>query len=340
MERIVLGKTGIEVNRLGFGGIPIQRVEEDQAVETVLHAVESGVDFIDTSRAYTTSEGRIGKALARTSKRVILASKSQNKTRDGVRADLERSLKELQRDCIDLYQCHFVKDEDEYELVISSAGAFHGLLRAKEEGLIRHIGMTTHSLDLLDRVIEDGLFETIMVCFSFLEPVAREKIIPKAIKKGIGAIGMKPFSGGVIDNARLAFKYVLSQPGIVILAGVEQNRLFDENWEVFQGDYELTDEEKGEIEEIRKTYEKSFCRRCDYCQPCSEDIPIQMILGIRSMVRRMGKRVIREGWGAAAIDKARQCSECGECMERCPYELPIPELIKENIVWVDEQLKF
>lgn len=339
MERIVLGKTGIEVNRLGFGGIPIQRVEEDQAVETVLHAVESGVDFIDTSRAYTTSEGRIGKALALTSKRVILASKSQNKTRDGVRADLERSLKELQRDCIDLYQCHFVKDEDEYELVISSAGAFHGLLRAKEEGLIRHIGMTTHSLDLLDRVIEDGLFETIMVCFSFLEPVAREKIIPKAIKKGIGAIGMKPFSGGVIDNARLAFKYVLSQPGIVILAGVEQNRLFDENWEVFQGDYELTDEEKGEIEEIRKTYEKSFCRRCDYCQPCSEDIPIQMILGIRSMVRRMGKRVIREGWGAAAVDKARQCSECGECMERCPYELPIPELIKENVRWVDEQLK-
>ena len=339
MERIVLGKTGIEVNRLGFGGIPIQRVEEDQAVETVLHAVESGVDFIDTSRAYTTSEGRIGKALARTSKRVILASKSQNKTRDGVRADLERSLKELQRDCIDLYQCHFVKDEDEYELVISSAGAFHGLLRAKEEGLIRHIGMTTHSLDLLDRVIEDGLFETIMVCFSFLEPVAREKIIPKAIKKGIGAIGMKPFSGGVIDNARLAFKYVLSQPGIVILAGVEQNRLFDENWEVFQGDYELTDEEKGEIEEIRKTYEKSFCRRCDYCQPCSEDIPIQMILGMRSMVRRMGKRVIREGWGAAAVDKARQCSECGECMERCPYELPIPELIKENVRWVDEQLK-
>ena len=339
MERIVLGKTGIEVNRLGFGGIPIQRVKESQAVETVLHAVESGVDFIDTSRAYTTSEGRIGKALAQTSKRVILASKSQNKTRDGVRADLERSLKELQRDRIDLYQCHFVKDEDEYGKVISSTGAFHGLLRAKEEGLIRHIGITTHSLDLLDRVLDDGLFETIMVCFSFLEPLAREKIIPKAIEKEVGVIGMKPFSGGVIDNARLALKYVLSQPGIVILAGVEHKRLFDENWEVFQGGYELSDEEEGEVEEIRKTYEKSFCRRCDYCQPCSEDIPIQIILGMRSMVRRMGKGFIREGWGAKAIDKARQCSECGECMERCPYELPIPALIKENIEWVDEQLK-
>jgi predicted aldo/keto reductase-like oxidoreductase len=339
MERIVLGKTGIEVNRLGFGGIPIQRVEEGQAVETVLHAVESGADFIDTSRAYTTSEGRIGKALAQTSKRVILASKSQNRTGDGVRVDLERSLKELQRDCIDLYQCHHVRNDKEYNQVISPKGAFRGLLRAKEEGLIRHIGITTHSLDLLDRILEEELFETIMVCFSFLEPLARDKIIPQAIEKEIGVIGMKPFSGGVIDNARLALKYALSQPGIVILAGVEHKRLFDENWEVFQSSHELSDGEETEIEEIRKTYEKSFCRRCDYCQPCSEDIPIQMILGIRSMVRRMGKRFIREGWGAAVIDKARQCSECGECMERCPYELPIPELIKENLEWVDEQLK-
>jgi predicted aldo/keto reductase-like oxidoreductase len=339
MERVVLGKTGIEVNRLGFGGIPIQTVGESQAVETVLHAVESGVDFIDTSRAYTTSEGRIGKALAQTSKRVILASKSQDKTYDGARADLEQSLKELQRDCIDLYQCHFVKDEDEYEKVISSTGAFPGLVRAKEEGLIRHIGITSHSLDLLDRVVDEGLFETIMVCFSFLEPFASEKIIPKAIEKGVGVIGMKPFSGGVIEDARLALKYVLSQPGIVILAGVEDKRLFDENWKVFQRGHELSDGEEKEIDKIRKTYQKSFCRRCDYCQPCSEDIPIQMVLGIRSMVRRMGIGFIREGRGAAVVEKARHCSECGECMERCPYELPIPELIKENLKWVDEQLR-
>lgn len=339
MQRVVLGKTGIEVNRLGFGGIPIQRVGERQAVETVLHAVESGVDFIDTSRAYTTSERRIGKALAQTAKRVIVASKSQKKTRDGARADLERSLKELQTDCIDLYQCHHIRNDEEYNQVISSTGAFQGLVRAKEEGLIRHIGITTHSLDLLDRILDEGLFETIMVCFSLLEPLAREKIIPKAIEKGIGVIGMKPFSGGVIDNAGLALKYVLSQPGIVILAGVEDKRLFDENWEVFQGSHELSQGEEREIDEIRKAYGKSFCRRCDYCQPCSEDIPIQMILGIRSMVRRYGTRIIREGWGAKAVDRARQCSECGECMERCPYELPIPDLIKENLRWVDEQLR-
>jgi predicted aldo/keto reductase-like oxidoreductase len=339
MEGIVLGKTGLEVNRLGFGGIPIQRVDENQAVETVLHAVERGVNFIDTSRAYTTSERRIGMALHQTDKRVTVASKSQSKTSEGLREDLEKSLEELQRGSIDLYQCHFVKDYHDYEQVISSNGALEGLIKAQQEGLIGHIGITSHSLEVLDRVLDDGLFETIMVCFSFLEPLARERIMPKAIEKNVGVIAMKPFSGGIIDNARLALKYVLSQPGIMIIAGVEHKDLFDENWEVFQDSSDLDDAEKKEIEEIRKRYEKSFCRRCDYCQPCTEDIPIQIILGLPSMVKRMGKNILREGWRPKAIEKARNCSECGECMARCPYQLPIPDLIKERLRWVDEQLQ-
>ena len=339
MERTVIGKTGLEVNRLGLGGIPIQRVDESQGVETVLHAVEEGVDFIDTSRAYTTSERRIGLALKQTDKRVVLATKSHNRTSKGIQADIERSLKEFQVDYIDLYQCHFVKDENGYNQVVSSAGALEGLRKAREEGSIGHIGITSHSLDLLDRVLEDGLFETIMVCFSFLEPAAQERIIPKAIEKNVGVIAMKPFSGGIIENSRLALKYVLSQPGIVIIAGVENTALFDENWEVFQDNDKLSNAEEEEIEQIRKCYEKIFCRRCDYCQPCTEEIPIQLILGLRSIVKRMGKNTLLEDSRQKAIERARSCSECGECMTRCPYQLPIPDLIRENLQWVDEQLR-
>ena len=149
---------------------------------------------------------------------------------------------------------------------------------------------------------------------------------------------MKPFSGGVIEKASLALKYVLSQPGIVILAGVENTRLFDENWEVFQGTHKLDTGEREEIERIRELYGKTFCRRCDYCQPCTEDIPIQIILGIRSIVKRMGKDALTGSWLVKAIDKARGCSECGECALRCPYGLPIPELIRENLKWVEQQL--
>jgi predicted aldo/keto reductase-like oxidoreductase len=339
MERMIVGKTGLEVYRLGFGGIPIQRVSETQAVETVLHAIHRGVDFIDTSRAYTTSERRIGLALKQTDKKVILASKSHSRTSDAVRADLETSLKELQREYIDLYQCHFVKDDADYQKAISPGGALEALKKAKEEGLIGHIGITSHSLDVLARSVDDGLFDTLMTCFSFLEPQTRDRVIPKALEKNIGVIAMKPFSGGVIENAGLALKYVLSQPGVLVIAGVESKDLFDENWKVFQGGQGLTDKEKKEIEEIRKRYEKVFCRRCDYCQPCTEDIPIQIVLGIRSMVKRMGKGILQKGRQREAIDKARNCTECGECMTRCPYELPIPDLIKENLGWVDEQIK-
>jgi predicted aldo/keto reductase-like oxidoreductase len=335
---MVLGRTGLETYRLGFGGIPIQRVSESQAVETVYHAVQKGVDFIDTSRAYTTSERRIGLALKQTDRNVILASKSTGKTADAVRADLEISLKELQRDYLDLYQCHFVRDDADYQQVIAPGGALEALEKAKAEGLIGHIGITSHSLDVLDRSLDDGLFDPLMVCFSFLEPLAREEIIPKAAEKHVGVIAMKPFSGGFIENTRLALNYALSMPGILIIAGVEHTDLFDENWRVFQEGHSLTEAEKREITETQKRYEKVFCRRCDYCQPCSEEIPIQTVLGIRSMVKRMGKELVQKGHFWEAIDKARNCTECGLCVTRCPYELPIPDLIRENLEWVDEEL--
>jgi predicted aldo/keto reductase-like oxidoreductase len=340
MERMVIGKTGLEVNRFGFGGIPIQRVSESQAVETVLHAIEKGVDFIDTSRAYTTSERRIGLALKQTDKKIILASKSLSKTAEGARADLETSLKELQRDYIDLYQCHFVKDQAEYQKVIASGGAFEALRKAKEEGLIGHIGITSHSLEVLDLSLDTGLFETIMVCFSFLEPLAREKIIPKAAAKKVGVITMKPFSGGVIEKASLALKYVFEQPEVLVIAGVERRDLFDENWAIFQKGEKLSGDEIEEIAKMQKAYDRAFCRRCDYCQPCPEEIPIQAILGIRSMVKRMGKGILQKGSRQReAIDKARGCIGCEECKNRCPYQLAIPDLIQENLRWVDEQLK-
>jgi predicted aldo/keto reductase-like oxidoreductase len=321
MKKIVLGKTGLEVNQLGFGGLPIQRVDEMTAVETVLHAVEKGVDYIDTARGYTTSERRIGLALKQTDKRVVIGSKSHNRESDGIRADIEESLKQIQKDYIDIYKCHLVRDEDDYQKVISPGGAYEGLKRAKEEGLIGHIGISSHSLDLFEKILNDNLFEIIMTCYSFLEPAAQEKIIPMALEKGLGVIAMKSLSGGVIENPKIALKYVLSHPGIVIIPGVENKDLFDENWETYHGNLELDETEKQEMEDYLNRYDKVFCRRCDYCQPCSEEIPIQIILGMKSF----------------GIEKARNCSECEECMSRCPYNLPIPELIKKNLAWMEEQ---
>ena len=336
--KVVLGKTGMEVKRLGFGGIPIQRVDERQAVETVIHAIQRGVDFIDTSRAYTTSERRIGMALRESGKEVILATKSLEQSADAVRRDVEISLQELGREKIEIYQCHFVKDFEAYHRVTSRGGALEGLLKAREEGLIEHVGITSHNLDVLERAIDDGLFETIMVCYSFLEPKAEKTVIPRALAGDIGVIVMKPFSGGVIDNARLAIKYALALRGTVVIPGVENREIFDENWEIFLGNLTLDRKERQQIEAIQSEFDKQFCRRCDYCQPCPEGISIQHILGIKSIVKRMGSECLYGGWIKDGIDAARNCTGCGACMERCPYELPIPELIRANLEWVEDQL--
>ncbi len=338
MERMILGSTGIEAVRLGFGGIPIQRVSETQAIEVVLYALEKGINFIDTSRIYTNSEGRIGKALKETAKKAAVATKSFHRSADGIRKDIEISLKELQLDAIDLYQCHGISNEEDYRLITSPNGALSGLQKAKEQGLIGHIGITSHSLDLLVKIVDDGLFETIMVCFSFLEPAAKEKVIPKARQKGVGIIAMKPFSGGVIEAPEAALKWALSFPDILVLAGVEDKKLIDQNWNAFQGSYDLTAEEKRKIQEISREHEKQFCRRCDYCLPCPADIPIQFVLGMKSFLKRMGPAALKTPMFENMVKKAAGCTECGDCMQRCPYELPIPDMIKNSLKLADEAM--
>lgn len=336
MNRMMLGKTGIEAVRLGFGGIPIQRVSETEAIETVRYAVEKGMDFIDTSRMYTTSETRIGKALKVTDKKVAIATKSFSRSADGILKDVEISLKELQRNYIDLYQCHGISNQEEYRRITAPDGALAGLQKAKEQGLIGHIGITGHSLDVLETILDDGLFETIMVCFSFLEPAAKEKILPKAHEKQIGIIAMKPFSGGVIDAPEAALKWIFSYPDILVLAGVEDKKRIDQNWQIFQGSYDLTSVDQQAIDRICKEYDKKFCRRCDYCLPCPAEIPIQFVMGARSFLKRMGSGILQTPMFAQMVEKAENCTECGDCMTRCPYDLAIPDLIKENLALMKE----
>jgi predicted aldo/keto reductase-like oxidoreductase len=337
LQRMVLGQTGIEVLRLGFGGIPIQRVSEEEAVATVAHAIQAGVEFIDTSRMYTTSEHRIGLALARAKREVVVATKSTARTADGILADVELSRAQLQREHIELYQCHFINDVKTYEQVIGAGGALEGLQRAKRDGRIGHIGLTSHSLDMLDRALDDGLFETIMVCFGILEPQAREKIIPKARAKNIGIIAMKSFSGGEVDRADLAIRYGLAELQVLLIPGVESPELFDDNWRIFEEDLPLSAKDLDEIATLQRKYEHSFCRRCDYCQPCPEGIYIQTVLGLSQLIKRTGAENLRKGHLAANIEKARHCTQCRECVERCPYQLPIPELIQEHLAFYDAQ---
>jgi predicted aldo/keto reductase-like oxidoreductase len=333
MEKVRLGRTNLEVTRLGWGGIPIQRVEESQAVSVVRAVVGMGVELLDTARAYTNSEHRIGLALREIDKPVILSSKSQVRT-NKIYDDVRESLRQLQVKRISIYHLHNISKFEDYEKVMGPGGAYEGLKRARDERLIDHLGLTSHSLNVLERVLEENHFEVIMTCYSFLEPDAGKKVIPLARSKDVGLLTMKPFSGGVIDEAGVALRFLLSTPGIVPIPGSETLERARENWRIFIEARQLTEEDESRIKMLRQEFDRQFCRRCDYCQPCSQGINIQLMMGLKSVIKRFGNPD-EVSWIKGVVEKARDCIECGECLPRCPYQLPIPELIKKNLAWYD-----
>ena len=338
MDKVRLGRTKLRVTRLGWGSIPIQRVSEEEAVAVVKAVVEMGVDLLDTARGYTTSEARIGLALQSLQRPVILSSKSPVRT-NKIYDEVHISLKNLRVKKIHIYHLHNVSKMEDYEKVMGSGGAYEGLEKAQKEGLIEHIGLTSHSLDVLERVLRDDRFPVIMTCYSFLEPEAARRIFPLAIAKDVGILVMKPFSGGVIEKAGPALKYVLANPNIVPIPGSENVEKVRENWRIFLEGTILTEEEQAYIKALQEQMRQQFCRRCDYCQPCSQEISIQMMMGLKSVVKRFGAGADAPAWIQGVVNKARNCTECGECLPRCPYQLPIPELIKKNLEFYDQVKK-
>ena len=337
MEKVRLGKTNLTVTRLGWGGIPVQRVNESEGVSVIRAVIEMGVNLLDTARAYTNSEHRVGLALQGVDRPVFISTKSTMKS-EKIYNDVHESLKQIKVKKIDIYHLHNITTLEDYERVMGPGGAYEGLKRARDEGLIGHIGITSHSLPILERAIEDGYFEVVMACYSFLEPEAARKVLPLAKARDVGVLTMKPFSGGVIEEAGPALRYVLQTKEIVPIPGSETLERARENWRVFTEGGPLTGRDQERIEAIRKQFDRQFCRRCDYCQPCSEGINIQMAMGIKSVITRFGPMAQELKWLLDIIEKARNCTECGQCLDRCPYQLPIPDLIKENLEWYDRNV--
>lgn len=221
----LLGKTNMKVNRVGFGGIPIQRITQEETNKVINELIDKNVNFIDTARGYTISEEYIGNAIEGKREKFFIATKSMARDYESMKKDIEISLKNLKTDYIDLYQIHNLKPE-EYKTIFDENKAYKALLEAKEEGKIKYIGITSHSLETIEKSIEDEKFSTIQFPYNIIEDQADE-VFKKANKKDIGIIVMKPLAGGAIDDAKLAIKYILSKDYIdVVIPGMETHILY------------------------------------------------------------------------------------------------------------------
>jgi predicted aldo/keto reductase-like oxidoreductase len=329
MEYTQFGKTGLKVSVVGFGGIPIIRLDKAAAVEVVRHAFEKGITFFDTANAYRDSEAKIGEALRGKRDKVVLATKTMKRDAAGVTEHLEHSLKALETDYIDLYQLHQVAQERDWEAINAPGGALEALAKAKEQGKIRHIGVTSHSLPMAIKMVKTGLFESIQFPFNFIEDAAKDELHKVAQEKGLGIIVMKPFAGGVIDNAALAFKFLRQFPGIIPIPGYDSVKSVDEILGLYTAPNEVAKADLEKMDEYRRELGRQFCRRCEYCQPCPNGVMITPAMGYPIVARRMSPKVSVE-FSSKAMDSVPQCIDCGLCVTKCPYELPIPEILKKN----------
>ncbi|MFA8939823.1 aldo/keto reductase [Clostridioides difficile] len=321
-----LGNTNMKIKRVGFGGIPIQRITQDDTNLVINELEKQGINFIDSARGYTISEEAIGIAIEGKRDKFFLATKSMSRDYDSMKRDVEISLNNFKTDFIDLYQFHNVKEE-EYDNLFKDKMAYSALLEAKEQGKIKHIGITSHNLNTIEKAIEDGKFDIIQFPYNIVEGQADE-VFKKAHEKGIGIIVMKPLAGGALDNATLAIKYILSKDYIdVVIPGMESVEQVRQNVAVLEN-LVLDEKDNKEIEEIRNSLGKKFCRRCEYCMPCAVGINIPLSFLCEGYYTRYGlKEWAKEKYEVMDV-KPTECIDCGLCESRCPYELPIREMLK------------
>lgn len=328
MEYNTLGKTGLKISKLGFGGIPIQRSNEEDVKKLFQVLIREGINYIDTAKGYTVSEKYIGYAMEGYRDKFILATKSMSRDYEGMKKDIATSLEALRTDYIDLYQVHNPSME-QLDKVLSEDGALKALQEAKAEGKIGHLGITAHSTEVFERALGLDWVETIMFPYNLVEQQAAE-LIQKCKEKNIGFITMKPLAGGAIEDATLALRYINQNDAVsVVIPGMAEEKEVLENRAAIENTAPLTAEEEEKVEKIRKQLGNQFCRRCNYCAPCTVGISIPNVFLFAGYLERYDLADWAKDRYRTLAVKASACVECGACETRCPYNLPIRQMLKK-----------
>ncbi|MCL1847518.1 MAG: aldo/keto reductase [Coriobacteriia bacterium] len=334
MERVRFGRTELSVSRIALGGIPIMRRSLEDGTEVVREALRLGINFIDTANAYGDSEEKVGLGIKGVPREeLVLATKSGARDKQGLKKHLDLSLERLGVDYIDIYQLHHVTEAKRAE-VFAPGGACEGLMEAVQEGKVRFPAFTCHSIPLGMEIMRENRFDSVQLPFNYLDDMAAAEAIPLARELDMGFIAMKPLGGGMLYDVGLSFRYLLQFDNIVPDPGIEKLEEIREIAGIVKAGQAFSDDDKREIERVRTETGDTWCHRCDYCQPCPQGIGISAALNAASYLKRFSLEEAK-GFAQQAIERARDCQECRECVARCPYDLDIPALLPERIAYWD-----
>ena len=325
MKTVTLGKSGLVVTKPSLGCLPLQRCDKDYAVRLLRAAYDGGIRYFDTANAYTDSEKKIGLALSDVRESIVISTKSAGTDKNTVLSHIENSLKMMKTDYIDLFQFHQVQsvpDPDDPE------GAYAGALEAKRRGWIRHIGFTSHRVDVAEQCIASGNFETCQFPFSYISGERDLALADKCREAGMGFIAMKGLAGGLLTNARACHAFMNCYDNVVPIWGIQKPEELEEWLAVAKEDPVLDDELNSVIRKDREELAGTFCRSCGYCMPCTVGIEIRNCARMNMLLRRSPwQQYMTDEW-YAKMQKINDCINCRKCVSKCPYGLDQPSLLK------------
>ena len=328
MELLPLGKSGLSVTRPAFGALPLQRMERREAVGLLRAAADEGINFFDTARAYTDSEAKLGDAFDGMRGRVLIATKTRGADRAAVEADLAKSLEELRTEYLDLYQFHNIRDLPRPD---DGTQRWETMSELKRKGVIRAMGITSHSLELAGEAATSGLYDTVQFPFSLLATAEEEELVRVCREKNIGFIAMKALAGGLITNIPAAFAYLHSFSNAAPIWGMQAKKELAQFLRLAASPPALDADMERAVQAEREALGGRFCRGCGYCLPCPQDIHIPFIARLDRLLRRSPWRQYAEKDWVEKMRTAKTCLRCGDCATRCPYGLNPGELVAANV---------
>jgi predicted aldo/keto reductase-like oxidoreductase len=330
LKTVKLSGTNLEVSEVGFGGIPIIPLPKKEAVSIVKYCFDLGITFFDTANMYLTSEEKIGGALEPVRDKAVIASKTTQRDAKGAAAHIDTSLKQLKTDWIDIYQCHNVSNQEALQQILAPQGAYEALAKARDAGKIRFIGISSHSIPTALEALQTGLFQTLQFPFNFIENDPENELFPFACQHNVGIIGMKPLGGGLLESADLCFGFLQQHPYVVPIPGIRAKKEADQITALYRHPQPLSRSDLKKMQKIQSVLGEKFCHRCEYCMPCEQGVQIPSVLIFPAAAKRLSPEGV-SAWLGKAMESVAECIECGQCEEKCPYNLPIADLLKENL---------
>ena len=306
MKTLTLGKTGLVVTKTSMGCLPVQRCDKDYAIKLLQAAYDGGIRYFDTANAYTDSEEKIGLALSDVRDQIVISTKSAARDKAGVLAHIQNE----------------VPDPNDPD------GAYAGALEAKARGWIRHIGVTTHRVQVAEDCIKSGWFETLQFPFSYISSERDLALAEKCKEADMGYIAMKGLAGGMLTNVRACHAFMNLYDNVVPIWGIQKMEELKAWLDAAEEDPHMDAELDAFIKKERQELSGSFCRSCGYCMPCPVGIEIRNCARMNMLLRRSPWQQYMTPEWQAKMNKIEDCLECRSCASKCPYQLDTPNLLK------------